>query len=133
MFSNTPILIVEDNVFLALDLSQAIEEMNGRIVGPTALVSEALDLLQSRSVGGAIVDGSLADQEIGALTERLARHQVPFVLHAASELPASLTRRHATVPVLRKPVESRLVLACLLTEIAKSGPRAESGPAVAVP
>ena len=51
MFSNTPILIVEDNVFLALDLSQAIEEMNGTIVGPTALVSEALDLLQSRSVG----------------------------------------------------------------------------------
>lgn len=42
MFSEAPVLIAEDNVYLALDLSMAVEEMQGRVVGPASSVAEAL-------------------------------------------------------------------------------------------
>lgn len=45
MFSEAPVLIAEDNVYLALDLSMAVEEMQGRVVGPASSVAEALTLL----------------------------------------------------------------------------------------
>jgi hypothetical protein len=35
MFNDRSVMIVEDNVFLAFDLSQAIEELDGRVIGPT--------------------------------------------------------------------------------------------------
>ena len=42
MFSEAPILIADDNLYLSLDLSTAVEEMNGRVVGPASSVGEAL-------------------------------------------------------------------------------------------
>lgn len=45
MFSEAPILIAEKNLYLALDLSSAVEEMAGRVVGPASTVEEALALL----------------------------------------------------------------------------------------
>ena len=32
MFSEAPILIAEDNLYWSLDLSSAVEELNGRVV-----------------------------------------------------------------------------------------------------
>ena len=34
MLSDQAVLIVEDNPYLSLDLSAAVEEMNGTVVGP---------------------------------------------------------------------------------------------------
>ena len=42
MFSEAPVLIAEDNLYLSLDLSGAVEGMGGRVVGPASSVPEAL-------------------------------------------------------------------------------------------
>jgi CheY-like chemotaxis protein len=122
MFGDQPVLIVEDNVFLAVDLSEAIEELDGRVVGPTNLVADALQLLESHNIAAAIVDGHLADLNLVMLTCRLTQLGVPFVLQSESELPETLGFLHPEVPVLRKPVQPSAVLACLLAEIRKSKP-----------
>lgn len=121
MFSDKPVLIVEDNVFLSVDLSEAIEEMDGRVVGPTNRVSQALELLDSEEVAAAIVDAHLADLDIFLLTSKLAQLGVPFVIQAESELPVTIRFLHPDVPVLRKPVLPGAVLTCLLDEIRKNG------------
>ncbi len=55
MFENRPILIVEDECYLALDLANAVEDWNGKVVGPAATVVEALALLAAEKSGAAIL------------------------------------------------------------------------------
>jgi DNA-binding response OmpR family regulator len=121
MFNDQPVLIVEDNVFLAVDLSQAIEELEGRVVGPTNRIAQALELLDSEEVSAAIVDGHLADLDVFQLTCRLTQLRVPFVIQAESALPDTIGFLHPDVPILRKPVHPRAVLTCLLDAMRKNG------------
>lgn len=121
MLSDKKVLIVEDNGFLAVDLSEAIEELEGRVVGPTNRVSRALELLDSEKVAAAIVDAHLTDVDVFMLTSKLTQLGIPFVFQAEGELPATIGFLHPEVPVLRKPVQPRAVLTCLLDEMRKNG------------
>jgi CheY-like chemotaxis protein len=120
MFSEAPVLIAEDNLYLALDLSNAVEEMDGRVVGPASTVPEALALLASQYVAAAIVDCQLGDHDATALAWQLAERGVPFVIHTATPVPAVIGSLHANVPVLMKPLQPRAILTCLLDEIRKA-------------
>ena len=120
MFSEAPILIAEDNLYVALDLSNAIEEMAGRVVGPAATVDEALTLLDTRPVAAAIVDCHLGGDDAMPLARQLAERRVPFVIHTAIPPPPAVGRLQPNVPVLIKPLQSRAVLTCLLDEIRKA-------------
>jgi CheY-like chemotaxis protein len=119
MFSEAPVLIAEDNLYLALDLSIAVEEMDGRVVGPASTVAEALALLARHDVEAAIVDCQLADRDATPLARQLAARGVPFVIHTATAVPALIEEFHSRVPVLMKPLQPRAVLTCLLDEIRK--------------
>ena len=67
--------------------SEAIEESEGCVAGPVATLSEALTILDSRDVEGAIVDCELpeASEVVMLLTER----DVPLVIQTSLELPQS--------------------------------------------
>jgi CheY-like chemotaxis protein len=122
MFSEAPVLIAEDNLYLALDLSIAVEEMQGRVVGPASSVAEALNLLATHDVAGAIVDCHLADRDSTPLARQLAERGVPFVIHTATPVPALIGQFHPLVPVLMQPLQPEAVLACLLAEMRKLQP-----------
>src|SRR3954469_16941269 len=109
MFSDAPILIAEDNLYLALDLSNAVEDMDGRVIGPASTVLEALSLLASQTVAAAIVDCQLGDRDVGPLAERLAERGVPFIIHTSTPVPRAIGDRHPQVPVLMKPLQSSAV------------------------
>jgi CheY-like chemotaxis protein len=119
MFSEAPILIAEDNLYMALDLSIAVEEMEGLVVGPASSVAEALALLAQNRIAGAIVDCQLGDHDSSALARRLVERRVPFVFHTATTLPAVIGELHPEVPVLMKPLQPSAVLTCLLDEMRK--------------
>ena len=72
MFSEALILIAEDNLYLALDLSIAVEEMDGRVVGPAAGHDD--DVVD----GAECIDHRIDEHEQGG------RHQ-QRELHAAKE------------------------------------------------
>jgi CheY-like chemotaxis protein len=119
MFSEAPVLIAEDNLYLSLDLSSAVEEMDGRVIGPASSVAEALTLLAQHEVAAAIVDFQLVDHDAGVLAQKLAERRIPFVIHTANELPQNVLDRHPDVPVLMKPLQPHAVLTCLLDEMRK--------------
>ena len=120
MFEDDPILIVEDNVYLALDLSNAIEDCHGRVVGPVRTVDDALAVLSGEEVSGVVLDFHLDDEDASPIAAYLASEGVPFVIHSHTELPPEITDLHPGVPVLMKPVHPSSVLECLLSEILKS-------------
>jgi CheY-like chemotaxis protein len=119
MFREKLVLIVEDNAFIALDLSQAIEELDGRVAGPTAQVAEAVELLDSEEIAAAIVDCHLKDQDIVGLAGKLAEREVPFILQIETNLPEPMGTLHPDVPVLRKPIQPQTVMECLIAEMHK--------------
>ena len=120
MFHNDPILIVEDNVYLALDLSNAIEDFNGHVVGPVRTVAEALSLIENQQLSGAVLDFHLEDRDSSPIAACLADQGVPFVIHSCVDLPFEITSLYPSVPILMKPLHPSFVLECLLSEIRKT-------------
>ncbi len=121
MFAEAPILSAEDNSYLSLDLSCAVEELDGRVVGPASTVSEALTLLAQHEVAPAIIDFQLGNRDASVLARQLAERRVPFVIHTATALPSMAYDVHPDVPVLIKPLQPSAILTCLLDEIRKAG------------
>ena len=56
MLNDKAVLIVEDNLYLSIDLSAAVEEMDGRVVGPVCSAAEAHLVLDAENVSAAILD-----------------------------------------------------------------------------
>jgi DNA-binding response OmpR family regulator len=106
------ILIVEDNVYLALDLCAAVEEMNGRVVGPVSSVIDAMRILDSEPVSAAILDYQLPDSDVTPVARRLVQEGVPYVLQTGTAVPAKLTLL-SDAPVVMKPVNPKHVVAVL--------------------
>ncbi len=117
MLNGLPILMVEEERGVAVDLAGAIEDVDGRPIGPVATVAEALALLESEAVAAAILDADLADRDVTPLALALIDRAVPFVIHTDTGIPAELAARHPDLPVVMKPARSTLVLAVLLQRV----------------
>ena len=120
MFEQKLVLVVEDNAFLALDLSQAIEDLDGLVAGPTNRVAHALELLDNEEIVAAIVDCHLEGQDVLMLAGKLSELNVPFIAYVETDLPDAFANLHPQVPVLRKPVQPHSVMECLIIEMAKA-------------
>lgn len=121
MLNDKPVLVVEDNVYFALDLSAEIECMNGRVVGPAASVNDALRLLDREEVAAAVLGFDAPDSDITPLASALIDKGVPFVIHATHYMPSSLSMLRPRIPVLIKPVQPRDIVAILSHEVVKFG------------
>jgi DNA-binding NtrC family response regulator len=117
MLDDKPVLIVEDNVYLALDLSQAVEEYDGRVVGPVSSVAEALALLERETIAAALLDSRLADRDVTPVVELLAAKGVPFVIHTATGLPPGIEQAVPDVPLLVEPLRAEAAVARLAAEM----------------
>ena len=120
MLSKKLVLVVEDNAFLALDLSEAVEELDGLVAGPTNRVAHALELLDDGGIAAAIVDCHLEGQDVLMLASKLAELEVPFIVHFETELPLTMIELHPDVPKLRKPIQPQSSMEYLLAEMAKA-------------
>lgn len=98
-----PVLVLEDDFLIALDLEEALKEQGITDVRVVADVDEALALL----AGGTRFAAALLDVNVGArqsfgVAEALCRDGMPFVFltgYSESEMPVE----YATAPILRKP------------------------------
>ena len=117
MLRRLPILIVEDEPLVAMNLAFEVESVGGVVVGPTATVAKALSILTEATVAGAIVDANLADRDITPVAMLLFERGVPFVLHSGKGVPADLA---AMIPELRyipKPEPASAVVECLWEQL----------------
>ena len=119
MLRDKPVLIVEDNVYLALDLSDAVESVKGRVIGPVGTIAEALSLVESQAIAAAVLGFEFPDSDVIPLARALVHKQVPFVVHADNYIPSSLSVLRPGIPVLIRPIQPRDVVAILAFEVAR--------------
>lgn len=106
MLSGRPILIAEDQIFIALDLAQAIKDAGGEVVGPAASVAEALALLATTDVAAAILDVELVGADCSAVVEVLVTRRIPMIIQTGARLPPRLAARFPDLTVYAKPCAS---------------------------
>jgi CheY-like chemotaxis protein len=104
------ILIVEDEILLALDAAMTLEDAGHAICGIAQDRAEALRLAQEHEPDLALVDVNLADGETGLrLTRQLARrHGIPCILTTAYSDPLQ-QGSHAACARLAKPFTPSLL------------------------
>jgi DNA-binding NtrC family response regulator len=117
LLNQKSILIVEDNCFLALDLAMAVEDAGGRVVGPVASVADALSLLETHQLGGAVLDCQLTDRDVTPVVMELIDRGVPLVIHTGTGLPPALSEAHPNLPVLMKPLKPAIVVELLASRM----------------
>ena len=74
LFHDKKILVVEDEVFIALDIATELECLGAQVIGPSATAQEGLQLLEKNAVDGAIADVNLLDGDALPLLQRMAAH-----------------------------------------------------------
>jgi DNA-binding response OmpR family regulator len=104
------VLVVEDDFYIADDLTMSMEDAGALVLGPCNTVAVALHLLERTNPDCAVVDvnlGSGPNFEIaGALTAR----SIPFVLATGYDVNI-VPAEFAAMPCLQKPVSGSKVVA----------------------
>jgi CheY-like chemotaxis protein len=95
------ILIVEDELLIALDLESIVEDLGHKVIGPARTLDEALQLAGDAEV--ALVDVQLADGVTGpAIAERLSsEHGVTVVFVTGN--PEMVRNSRGAIGVVSKP------------------------------
>jgi DNA-binding response OmpR family regulator len=70
MLKDKAVLIVEDNVYLAMDLCDEVAQLEGHAVGPVDTVAEALAIVDSQQIAAAVLDYDLPDGGVWQLAKR---------------------------------------------------------------
>jgi DNA-binding response OmpR family regulator len=107
----TSVLVVEDELFIAMELEGALTAAGFRVIGPAASVDVALDMLEEERPSFAVLDFNLGREKVVPVALQLKLLGVPFVLASASG-PNELARYSVFTGVdnLGKPTDyDRLV------------------------
>jgi CheY-like chemotaxis protein len=99
------VLLVEDELFIALDLQETIEDAGFRVVGPCATVVEAEAAIQRHAArfAAAVLDVRLADGTVFPVADRLQAAGIPLLFHSGHADDADLRRRYPSATVCPKP------------------------------
>ena len=107
---STTVLVVEDELLIALDVMDELDMAGFEAIGPFADVSRAMEFCQRKLPDCAVLDIRLRDGESYPLADWLAAQRVPVVFHSAHASVTDLKARYPQAHICPKPaVKSRLV------------------------
>lgn len=113
-----PVLVVEDEVLIALDLKRMLESAGYAVAGPVQSVRAAMAFLDANPCAAAVLDVNLGRETSEAIAARLRKDRVPFVVmtsYRSTQLPPAFV----DAGYVGKPVRSELVLQQLASAIAR--------------
>ncbi|WP_246148133.1 response regulator [Skermanella pratensis] len=96
------ILVVEDELLVAMVIENILEDLGAGLIGPATSVGQAIELVEAGGFGGALLDVSLGGERIDPVADALAAKGIPFIFttgHGADALP----EEHRERPILTKP------------------------------
>lgn len=107
------ILVVEDEMMVAMLIEDFLEEFGCTIVGPVGSISEAIRLAATEGIDGAMLDMNIDGQPIYPVAEELAHREIPFIFVSGYDAE-HFQGEYKTRPKLSKPFR-RLDLQRILT------------------
>jgi len=106
------VLIVEDELFVAMDLTHVFEDHGWIVLGPAPSVHRALQILEEELPTVAILDVNLRDELVTPVAAALKDRSIPFVIATAVGDPRQLCGQIISgAPILGKPTDEVQLLA----------------------
>ncbi|WP_426000418.1 response regulator [Caulobacter sp. DWR1-3-2b1] len=102
------ILVVEDEYLLAEVLTDALTELGAEVVGPVGQLAQALALIETTPIDGAVLDINLRGEMVFPLADVLTTLGVPYVFATGYERE-NIPALYKDIPILSKPVDVRLL------------------------
>ena len=97
------ILIVEDEMLLAMDLQALLEEQGCEIAGPVPSVRRALDVISCQALSAATLDMNLNGESSAEIAAALRTRNIPFVVVSGYSERHAVDSRFRDAPMVQKP------------------------------
>lgn len=110
------ILIVEDEILIAMLLEDIVTDLGHNSVGPMMRLQSALAAAETEDLDFAILDINLAGQQSFPVADCLIRRGIPFIF-ASGYGQAGLTNAYVHIPVLQKPYDSAQIDRMINTQL----------------
>jgi CheY-like chemotaxis protein len=98
------ILVVEDEIFVAMLVESLLLDLGCDVVGPASNVADALALVAGERLDAAVLDVNLGTERVFSVADRLSASAVPFVFVTGYDRTA-LIPAYAAHPMIQKPFE----------------------------
>jgi DNA-binding NtrC family response regulator len=108
-FTGRRLLIVEDELLIALELQSIVEQLGGTVFGPAESVKSALQLLADTTPNAALLDANLRGNRVTPVAQACRDRSIPFALvtgYGRLELEEPVLQ---SAPRVRKPFDSRAI------------------------
>lgn len=102
LLSGFRILVVEDEMMVAMLLEDIISGLGCEVIGPAAREAEAMQLIKTNRIDAAILDVNLGQGDSYEVARVLANRKIPFTFATGYGRPAGGTREFAQ-QILTKP------------------------------
>ncbi|MGB3797963.1 MAG: response regulator [Alteraurantiacibacter sp.] len=99
----TTVLVVEDEVIIALDLTETVRDMGFRVEGPYATRGHAMIAIDQDMPDFAILDVMTADGEVFPLADELTKAGVPIIFHSGHFTKREIAERYPNAQAAEKP------------------------------
>ena len=96
--------VVEDEYLLADILADALTDLGAEVVGPIGQPAQAIALIETTPVDGAVLDINLRGEMVYPLAGMLTNFGAPYVFATGYEQD-SIPTRYEDVTILIKPVD----------------------------
>lgn len=99
------VLVVEDEYFLADDISRALQSFGADVAGPVGELEDALRILNDGSVvDGAVLDVNIRSEMVFPVAQELKARQLPFVFTTGYD-KVSVAPEFHDVLLWEKPID----------------------------
>lgn len=99
--------VVEDEMILAMELEDQLEEIGQRVMGPFPTVQRALARLENEMPDAALLDVNVGGQRVTPVARALLAASVPFTLVTGYTSPQLSEPELRDAPRLGKPIDAR--------------------------
>jgi DNA-binding NtrC family response regulator len=106
------VLVVEDEMVLAMMLQDYLVDAGARVVGPAMTVKRAMELIESEDVDVALLDVNLRGERSEQVGLVLKAKRIPYVY--ATGYGTADEARHSDAPTVRKPYRLKEIEAALV-------------------
>jgi CheY-like chemotaxis protein len=109
-FPGRRVLVLEDEVLLAIEAAETLEDLGAVVVGPVHRIDDALGLVAGEALDAALLDVNIGGRSSREVAERLRARGVPIVFATGYGARADVL---PGCPVLDKPYSRSQVAAAL--------------------
>jgi ActR/RegA family two-component response regulator len=110
------ILIVEDDVFISMDAADAVSRAGVAVI-TTESVRDALEILSTEHISGAILDFQVRDGAVTPIVQKLRQAGIPFRIVSGSAIKEIEANGIPVELCASKPADYRKVLTALMGDV----------------